>query len=87
MFPTLKGSFAALLAFTLAVVGAATGRADEPPKKDDALDRLLEKLDESPAPPAPGAKAETPDAAGPDSKPAKADTGKDEPAGEKEKEK
>jgi hypothetical protein len=83
MFPTLRSSFAALLAFTL--VGATTGHADDPPKKDDALDRLLEKLDESPAPPAPGAKAEKPDAAKPDPAPAKADPTKAKPAGEDEK--
>src|SRR4051812_19596945 len=83
MFPTLRISFAALLAFTLA--GATTGHADDPPKKDDALDRLLEKLDESPAPPAPGAKAEKPDAAKPDPAPAKADSAKAKPAGEDEK--
>src|SRR3954452_23219686 len=86
MFPTLRSSFAALLAFTL--VGATTGHADDPPKKDDALDRLLEKLDESPAPPAPGAKGakpESPAAAKPDPAPAKADSTKAKPAGEAEK--
>src|SRR5438270_8819640 len=79
MFPTLKAAFAALLALTL--VGAATGRADEPPKKDDALDRLLEKLDESPAPSAPGAKAEKPEDAGkPATEPAKAGPAADKKA-------
>src|SRR4051812_2389050 len=43
MYPMLKRPFIALLALTL--VGSTIGRADEPPKKDDALDRLLEKLD------------------------------------------
>jgi len=44
MFSTLNCSCAALLALTL--LGTPTSRGDEPPKKDEALNRLFEKLDE-----------------------------------------
>src|SRR4051812_35809970 len=83
MFPTQNARFAARLAPALALaltfVGASAARAEEPPKKDDALDRLLEKLEEAPAP---GAKpaTEPPDAP----KPAEADPAKARPAAGKE---
>jgi hypothetical protein len=49
------------LLLALLLVGVPSARADEPPApKDDALDRLLEKLDESSA--APKAKPDAPDA-------------------------
>src|SRR4051794_34810726 len=81
MFPTQNAPFAARLALALALtfVGASAARAEEPPKKDDALDRLLEKLDEAPAP---GAKpaTEPPDAP----KPAEAEAAKARPGADKE---
>jgi len=77
-FPTLKYSFAALLAFALA--GTAMSRADEFPKKDDALDRLLDKLEQPTTPPE--AKAEKPEAVKPGTEPAKTqDKDKDKPKG------
>jgi hypothetical protein len=82
MFRILNGCFALLLASTL--FGATLGRADEPPApKDDALDRLLEKL-EKPAPPPAGAKPESEPAKGEAAKTGaapKAD-GEKKPAGE-----
>src|SRR4051812_14352041 len=56
LFATLAGS-------ALLLAGALVGWADEPAKperKDDALDRLLEKLEN--APPAPQAKSASPEA-------------------------
>ena len=72
MFPLLHRAFAFLLAFTL--LGATLGRADEPAApKDDALDRLLEKI-EKPAPP-PSAK--------PEAEPARGEAEKSKAEGEK----
>src|SRR3954453_19965670 len=75
MIPTQNARFAArlplALALALSFVGASAARAEEPPKKDDALDRLLEKLDEAPAPVAKPA-TESPDAP----KPSEADPAK-----------
>src|SRR6478752_3099596 len=46
MFLSPKDRFVALFALAFTLVGASMARADEPaPLKDDALDRLLEKLD------------------------------------------
>jgi hypothetical protein len=60
MFRLLNGSFALLLACTL--LGATMSRADDPPApRDDALDRLLEKIEKPSPPPAdakPGAGAD-----------------------------
>jgi hypothetical protein len=71
MFRLLNGSFALLLACALS--GATVGRADEPPApKDDALDRLLEKLEKPDRPPAD---------AKPDAEPPKTE-GEKKPAGD-----
>lgn len=51
LFSTRKDSLVPLLAIAFTLVGATAGRGDDPPKKDDALDRLFEKLEgSSPAP-------------------------------------
>jgi hypothetical protein len=65
-----------LFAVALVLVGPTNGRAEDPPKKDDALDRLLEKLDETATPPAAETgqadKTEKREAAQPGTQPAKA---------------